>query len=139
MLPSQVISEAVAAGEIKKKNTFQRAGTDTGTDQAMPPPPPALEMKPADTTSDSDDDDDEYSSDEEAEATDGEEEEKKDDREPGFANVDKALPGPDMLMLSAGAGAGTSVSLVRVTAERVKVMFVAADAYPKEAPAKGWL
>ena len=35
--------------------------------------------------------------------------------------------------------AATSVSLVRVTAERVKVMFVAADAYPKEAPVKGWL
>jgi 3-phosphoinositide dependent protein kinase-1 len=152
--PSQVIAEAVAAGEVKHRDTYQGKGpesTDADAGAVMPPPAPSatVEREGADAglepESESNDEDDDYDdSDSEKHDSDGEEQEGKDDREPGFANVDKALAGPDELLLGSGGGDGegdiavATVTLFKVVEDSVKLMFVPADDVPKEAPRKGW-
>ncbi len=143
--PSQVIAEAVKSGEVKAKNTHQAAQDGSfGHPAAMPPRPPT-EVEEENTDDDSDNnystDDD---TDEGGQESEGEEEERKDDREPGFANVDKTLAGPDQILTGGGAGGdltklrSLSAALFKVTEEKVKVMHLLPSNIPKEAPPKGW-
>ena len=140
--PSQVIAEAVKTGEVKANNTHQAVqGGSFGHPAAVPPRPPT-EVEEEDTDDDSDNN---YSTDDDSDKggqeSGGEEEERKDDREPGFANVDKTLAGPDQILTGGGAGGdlrSLSAALFKVTEEKVKVMHLSPSDIPKEAPPKGW-
>ena len=111
----------------------------------MPPPVPTPQQEEEENTDD--DSDNNYSSEdddeEENQESDGEEAEQKDDREPGFANVDKTLAGPDQILTGSTRTGAKSLhflgaALFKVTEEKIKVMHLRPEDIPKEAPSKGW-
>lgn len=145
--PSQVIAEAVKSGEIKARHTHTHqglppapAGDDMVQGGSFGPVPPISPVGGEDSNTD-DDSDNNYSSDDDSDlASGGEEAEHQDDREPGFANVDKTLAGPDQI-LTGGSGGDLhtlSATLFKVTEEKVKAVHLPPPEIPREAPLKGW-